>query len=90
MPVGDYFFYISRAESRPNCDVTAWRLRDPLPSMPISLKVPDKDIHVDLAGVFRTTYRRGRYAPSLAYGKKPLAPLSKADVRWATALAKKR
>jgi hypothetical protein len=90
LPAGDYYFYISRVDKRPNCDVTSWRLRDPLPPMPIPLKAPDKDVHVDLAVVFRTTYERGRYARSLSYGKKPLAPLSKEDARWATALSKKK
>jgi hypothetical protein len=69
--------------------VSWWRLRDPLPTMAIPLKAPDKDIHVDLAKVFRTTYQRGRYASALSYGKKPIAPLRKADAKWATTLAKK-
>lgn len=90
LPAGDYFFYVSRVENRPDCEVTAWRLRDPLPTMPIPLKAPDQDVYVDLAAIFRTTYERGRYARSLAYGKKPVAPLSKADARWAAALAKKK
>jgi hypothetical protein len=40
--------------------------------------------------VFRTTYDRGRCARSLAYGKKPVAPLSKLDAKWATALSGKK
>jgi hypothetical protein len=88
LPDGDYHFYISRVEKRPDCQVTSWRLRDPLPTMSIPLKVPDKDIYVDLAKVFRTTYERGRYAPMLAYGKKPVAPLSRQDAKWATEMSK--
>jgi hypothetical protein len=89
LPDGDYYFYLSRVENHPDCAVTSWRVRDPLPTMPIPLKAPDKDIHVDLAQVFRTTYERGRYASALSYGKKPAAPLSKEDAKWATALSKK-
>ena len=89
LPDGDYHFYLSRVEKRPGCEVSSWRLRDPLPTMAIPLKAPDKDIHVDLAKVFRTTYERGRYARSLGYGKKPVAPLSKEDARWATALSRR-
>jgi hypothetical protein len=89
LPDGDYYLYVSRVEKRPDCDVSSWRLRDPLPTMAIPLKAPDKDIHVDLAKVFRTTYERGRYAPSLGYGKKPVALLSKEDAKWAAALSKK-
>jgi Protein of unknown function (DUF4058) len=89
LPDGDYYLYVSRVEKRPDCDVSSWRLRDPLPPMAIPLKAPDKDIHVDLAKVFRTTYQRGRYASALSYGKRPVAPLSKADAKWAAVLAKK-
>ena len=57
--------------------------------MPIRLKPLDKDVQVDLGAVFRITFERGRYGRSLSYGKKPIAPLSKEDARWATALSKK-
>ena len=51
--------------------------------MPIPLHSPDKDVQVDLAKVFATTYQRGRYARSLSYGKAPVAPLRAADAVWA-------
>jgi hypothetical protein len=51
------------------------------------LKAPDRDLHVDLAQVFRTAYERGGYARSLAYGKRPAAPLSKTEAKWASALS---
>jgi hypothetical protein len=83
LPGGDYFVYISRANNRPNCEVFGWMLRQPLPTIAIPLRAPDKDVHVDLGEVFRATYERGRYARALTYGKKPVAPLSKDNVKWA-------
>jgi hypothetical protein len=87
LPKGNYFVYVSRVENRPNCEVSVWTVRDPLPTIAIPLKAPDKDVHIDLGTVFRTTFERGRYARSLSYGKKPVAPLGKADAKWATALS---
>ncbi len=39
-PAGDYYLFISRAEQRPNCQVSCWRVCDPLPMMPIPLHAP--------------------------------------------------
>jgi Protein of unknown function (DUF4058) len=87
LPDGDYYLFVSRAGERPNCDVYDWKVRDPLPTMPIPLQAPDKDVHVDLAKVFATTYQRGRYARSLYYEEPPPVPMKQADVRWATRLS---
>jgi hypothetical protein len=83
LPAGDYYAYVSNADRRPDCDIYAWTVRDPLPMLPIPLKAPDTDIHIDLGAVFRETYRRGRYERSLIYGKTPAAPLVKSDATWA-------
>ncbi len=87
LPAGDYYALISRADDRPNCAVYAWTVRQPLPIIPIPLRAPDADLHIDLGAVFRVTYERGRYAPSLRYGKAPLAPLKASDAQWARKLA---
>jgi hypothetical protein len=90
LPAGDYYLFISRADQRPNCQVSGWNLRDPLPTMPIPLQTPDKDVHVDLGKVFATTYQRGRYSRSLAYGKAPVAPLRSADAAWAKRISMRK
>jgi hypothetical protein len=83
LPPGDYYAYVSRANRRPDCDVFPWSVRDSLPWIPVPLKLPDADVRIDLAKVFARTYKRGRYARSLAYGKSPKAPLRAADAAWA-------
>ena len=87
LPVGDYYALVSRAGARPNCDVYAWSIRQPLPAIPVPLQAPDADLLIDLGKFFQVTYRRGRYAPSLAYGEPPLAPLRKSDMQWARKLS---
>jgi hypothetical protein len=90
LPAGDYYALVSRADERPNCAVYAWTVRQPLPTIPIPLKAPDADLHIDLSKVFPVTHQRGRYAPSLPYGKPPSAPLKLSDAQWAKALSKRK
>jgi hypothetical protein len=90
LPAGDYYALISRADDRPNCEIYAWTVRQPLPTIPIPLKPPDEDVAVDLGKVFQTTYARGRYAPMLAYGKVPVAPLQRIDRAWARTLSNRK
>ena len=66
-PPGDYFALISREERRPDCQVYAWTVQQPLPPIPIPLRAPDPDIWIDLGEVFTITYDRGRYARSIDY-----------------------
>lgn len=67
LPPGDYYAFISRADRRPECDVFAWPVTQPLPTLPVPLRAPDPDVLLDLAAVFATTFERGRYARSLPY-----------------------
>jgi hypothetical protein len=69
LPVGDYYFFVSRADRRPKCEVYSWTRRDKLPVIPIPLKTPDPDIFVDLGRAFAIAYERGRYSKSVDYSK---------------------
>ena len=90
LPAGDYYAFLTRSESRAKCAVYAWTVRQPLPTLPIPLRSPDADIHIDLGKVFQAAYARGRYARSLPYGRLPTAPLNAADAAWAVALSAKK
>ena len=88
LPAGHYYALISRPERRPECQVYTWTVRQPLPVIPIPLKVPDPDVHVDVAAAFRTAYERGRYERLVQYEGQPPGPgLNGADVDWASGLA---
>ena len=83
LPPGDYYGLISRADRRPDCDVYHWTVRQALPTLPVPLRKPDKDVMVNLESVFGVAYERGPYRNSLPYGKKPSAPLAATDLTWA-------
>jgi hypothetical protein len=69
LPPGDYYFIVSRADRRPECEVYTWTTDDQLPTVPVPLKLPDPDIFVSLAEVFAITYERGKYHKSINYSK---------------------
>jgi hypothetical protein len=88
LPVGHYYALVSRADRRPDCDVYAWTVRDPLPAIPIPLRAPHPDAAADLAKAFATAYERGRYARMVRYAGPPAAPaLSADDAAWAASIA---
>ena len=82
LPARDYYALVSRWERRPLCDVYAWSLRSPLPSIRIPLKQPDPDLVLNIATVFDEAYSRGRYHRSLAYALPPRVPVDAADRLW--------
>ncbi len=89
LPRGDYYTLVTRSETPAHCQVYAWTLRQPLPTIPIPLRAPDPDIQVDLGQVFRTAFERGRYFGSLPYGQPPITALQDQDKSWAVELSRK-
>ncbi|MCI0680573.1 MAG: DUF4058 family protein [Gemmataceae bacterium] len=82
LPDGDYYYLLSRAEKRLDCDVFAWSLRQALPKLPAPLRAPDRDIIIDLAAVFATAYERGRYGRKISYHDHVPRFLSDEDRVW--------
>jgi hypothetical protein len=83
LPTCDYYAIVSRVEERPRAGVWPWRVRDPMPPLPIPLRAPDPDARLDLKTVLDQVYDGGRYA-NYAYAGPPeprLAPDD--DAAWA-------
>jgi len=87
MPAGDYFALVARAERRPDCDVYAWSIRQPVPTIPIPLKVPDPDVSLNLADAFALAFQRGRYARLVNYARPLDLSLPPEDKAWAEQFA---
>ena len=86
LPAGDYYYLVSRAEQRPDCQVYHWTLRQKLQPLPVPLRAPDADISIDLGVVFGTTYDRGRFGRRLRYAGQCPAPLHAEDRAWAQSI----
>jgi len=88
LPPGDYYALIFRGDRRPDVDVYAWTLPQPLPEIRIPLTPPDADVNLDLAAVVNTAYDRGCYPRKLRYSQgPPPEPLSAEQARWAVDIA---
>ncbi len=85
IPLADYYYFLSRAEIRPDCQVYHWTIPHPLPRLPVPLRAPDADIHIDLAAVFQTAFQRARFRRRIKYDLLPRF-LSAEDRRWAETL----
>ena len=90
LPQGDYYGLVTRAEDRSVAAVYAWRLRQPLPVLPVPLREPDPDVLIDLQSVFQTAFERGRYVKALLYNQAPWAPVRDEDKAWAAEILAQR
>jgi hypothetical protein len=88
LPPGDYYALVSRSEERPESNVYAWTIRDPLPPIPIPLRRPDPDVTLDLGSLFATAYDRGRFARLVDYGLPPATVKKAGDRTWAERTAR--
>ena len=81
-PKATYYALVSRADERPEVEVYAWNLRDPMPTIRIPLKSGDVDVLLDWQAVLNTAYDRIRYDGTIDYTAELLPPLSESDAKW--------
>ncbi len=82
LPPGDYHVCLSRAQRRPRAEVYAWPWRQPLPTIPIPLKLGDADTLLDLQQTFSEVYTRARYDLSIDYHLPLMPALIESDQAW--------
>lgn len=81
LPSGDFYVFISSRERRPEVDVVAWSLEEPLPS--ISIPLDDDDVvNVSLQTVFDHVYDRSGYRRLLNYGIEVEPDVNNARLEW--------
>jgi Protein of unknown function (DUF4058) len=90
LPPADYYYLVCRGDRRPDCQVYRWELRQRLPTLPVPLRAPDADIHIDLAAVFTTAYERGRFFRRINYQGPAPAFLREKDRRWSESLLRRQ
>jgi hypothetical protein len=89
LPECDYYALVSRAEERPRVALWPVRLRDRLPIIPVPLRAPHADAHLDLQQVLHRVYDAAGYEDYIYRGT-PQPPLSAEDVAWAQQLTQSR
>jgi hypothetical protein len=85
LPTCDYCAIVSRVEERPEAGVWPWRVRDPIPLLPIPLRPTDADVRLDLKAAIDLMYDGGRYG-NYIYNGPPEPRLAPDDAAWAAQL----
>jgi Protein of unknown function (DUF4058) len=66
---GGYYAIVARGPRLPVAEVYRWSVREPLRSLPIPLREPDKDVLIELAALVDRVYVLGRYERTLRRGE---------------------
>lgn len=82
---GPFYVAISRANERDRVGTWEWGLHDPLPTIPIPLREPDRDVELDLKSILDTVYDDGGFA-RMIYDHPPEPALTAEDEGWAKSL----
>ncbi len=81
----DYCVVVSRAEDRPRFNYWPIGLREPLPVVPIPLRIDDANVMLDLQSILHEVYDRAGYGRRI-YTEMPMPHLCLEDAAWAAAL----
>ncbi len=82
MPPCDYVVMVSRSYERPRVELWPFGLRDPLPLIPIPLRLGKQDATIKLTSLFQDQFDAAAYG-NYIYRGHPQPPLAAADAVWA-------
>jgi len=82
LPPAAYYAFVGRGNRRPEVEVYAWELREPMPSIPVPLAPRDPDAALDLQALFRLVHEEMGYGDLLDYDAPVTPPMSDADRAW--------
>jgi len=77
LPEGDYYALIARGYRLPVVEVYAWKVGQPLPTIPIPLLREDPDVLLNLQEVYEQVYARVRYDLQLDFNQPLPEPLAR-------------
>lgn len=77
---------ISRASQRPRAEVLLFRVRDPIPDVPIPLRASESEPALPLNQVLHTLYDQAGYDLAIDYRRPPEPPLTAEAAAWAATL----
>jgi hypothetical protein len=83
MPASDYYVVVCEPSARPDAGIWPFRLRDPLPPIPIPLALNEPKARLDLKALLDQIYDAAGYAYYI-YATRPEPPLASEDVEWAS------
>jgi hypothetical protein len=85
LPASDYVVMVSRSYDRPRVELWPFALRDPLPLVPVPLRLGRRDATLDLGRLLREQFEAAGYE-DYVYRATPQPPLAEGDAAWAASL----
>lgn len=82
LPEADYYILVSPENQFPHSMAWAFTVRDPIPTIPVPLRVGIPAIPLALQRCLDRAYDDARYNTKIDYTKPPSPPLRKADADW--------
>ncbi|MGK7872925.1 MAG: DUF4058 family protein [Xenococcaceae cyanobacterium] len=86
----NYRILVSRSHRRPQADLYAFNLPDPIPSFPLPLQAEDVEPLVNLQDLFNEVYDQSGYGFVIDYSREPVPHLSETEAVWADKLLREK
>jgi Protein of unknown function (DUF4058) len=82
LPRSHYRILVSAQEQRPQADLYAFNLQDPIPVFPLPLRSDDRSPLIDLKSMLDGIYDRSGYGFVIDYSQAPTPALPEEDLVW--------
>ena len=86
IPLRDYRIVVSRSDYRPQAQLYAFSLQQPIPSFPLPLNEGEAEPIIDLQTLLHGVYDRARYHLAIDYTQEPVPSLSDVNAIWLDSL----
>lgn len=83
LPSSDYRILVSRYWLRPDADLFAFDIRQPIPIIPLPLLRKDEEPAIELNAIVHSLYDRAAYDLRIDYHRQAYPPLTNDDAAWA-------
>jgi hypothetical protein len=88
--LSNYRILVSRSEYRPQADLYAFNLQNPIPAFPLPLRDNDSEPILDLQTLINELYDRASYDLIIDYRQEPVPALSEENAAWTDALLREK
>lgn len=78
----NYQILVSRGDRRPQAELYAFNLQDPIPTFPLPLKAQEMEPIIDLHPLLDIVYDRAGYDVVIDYNHEPVPPLDEPAMTW--------
>jgi hypothetical protein len=82
----NYRILVSQSNQRPHAQLYGFNVEQPIPIVPIPLKLGEVDLDLDLQDLLTNIYSQARYARRIDYQTKPVPALPEPSQTWAIEL----